>query len=180
MKRETYLVRLVLLDADVIIRLFELGLWDKVVAGTRVTIAKTVLEQAAHYFDTETTARKHIDLQPAITKGLIDIIDCDATEVAPVRSACRGFADLHTGELESLAIMSRPGCDAHLCVADGGAIRASVMLGIVERVVSLEELLRQLNLQRSFSDRDLYQFSEARFRQMVKKAEIDKVQGLGR
>lgn len=142
-------------------------------------MVRTVLDEAMCCYDSDTMARKHIVLQPDIDGGRIDIIDCDATEVAPVSAACERFADLHAGELESLAIMRRPGQDMLFCTADGGAIRAAVMLDLLERTVSLEELLKQVGLPRDFSDREHLQFSERRFQQAVRQANIDKVQGLG-
>jgi len=87
-------------------------------------------------------AKKRIDLQPYKDRGLIDVVECDAAEAAQVRARCCRFAELHTGELESLAILCRPGQDALFCTADGGAIRAAVMLDLTDRIVSAEELLR--------------------------------------
>lgn len=124
-------------------------------------------------------ARKQINLQPYKDRGLIDIVECDAADAAQVRARCCRFAELHTGELESLTILSRPEQDALFCTADGGAIRAAVMLDLTEKLVSMEELLRRTSLQRSFAGKDDLQFSEQAFQRAVKRASIDKVQGLG-
>jgi hypothetical protein len=124
-------------------------------------------------------ARKRIDLQPYRDQGLIDVLECGADEAGRVREKCCRFAELHVGELESLTIMLQPGQNALFCTADGGAIRAAVMLDLSERTVSLEELLRRVNLQRSFEGRELWQFSERKFQQTLKRASIDKIQGLG-
>ncbi|UCG43326.1 MAG: hypothetical protein JSU73_01535, partial [candidate division WOR-3 bacterium] len=118
-------------------------------------------------------------LQPYVDGGQIDIIDCEATELDPVRAVSPLFARLDQGEIESLAVMLRPGQEVRFCTADKGAIRAAVMLGLVERAVSLEELLKQVGLSRDFSGRDDWQFSERRFQKAVRQANIDKVQGLG-
>ena len=168
-----------LLDADVVIRLFELGIWDKLVTGTRITLAQQVFDQAQHYYEPETMARKCINLQPYLDEARIDVLDCEAQEVAPVRSQCCKFADLHPGELESLAILNRTGNDALFCTADRGAIRAAVMLDLTEKVISLEQLLQRVGLKRSFTDKEDQQFSEQKFQHAVKLASIDKVQGLG-
>jgi hypothetical protein len=166
----------VLLDADVVIRLFELGLWDKLVERTRVTLAQTVYDQAAHYFNPETQARKHIDLQPYRDENRIDIIDSDVTETAPILAKCGKHALLHEGELESIACVARPNTDALFCTADGGAIRTMVLLDLNDRVVSLEELLRRTNLARSFDDRDSEQFSEKKLQYWLTQASIYKIQ----
>ena len=168
-----------LLDADVVIRLFELGIWDKLVAGTRITLTEEVFDQAQHYDEPETMARKYINLQPYLDESKIDVLGCEAVEVAQVRARCCKFAELHPGGLESLAILNRAGTDALFCTADRGAIRAAVMLDLTENMVSLEELLRRVNLQRSFADRADWQFSEQGFQRAVKLASLDKVQGFG-
>ena len=124
-------------------------------------------------------AKKQINLQPYKDRGLIDIVECDAAEAAQVRAKCCRFAELHAGELESLTILCRPGQNALFCTADGGAIRAAVMLDVTDKVVSAEQLLRQLGLGRSFESQELWQLSERRFLRVVKQAGIDKVQGLG-
>lgn len=142
-------------------------------------MARTVLDEALCWHDAETMARKHIALQPYVDSGQVDIIDCEATELGPVRAVSPLFAGLDQGEMESLAIMLRPGQEAWFCTADRGAIRAAVMLDVAERAVSLEELLKQVGLSRDFSGRDDWQFSELRFQQVVRQANIDKVQGLG-
>lgn len=167
-----------LLDADVVIRLFELGIWDRLVRAAQVSVARTVLDETMCWYDPDTMARKCIVLQPDIAEGRITVIDCDANEVAPVSAACEKFSDLHAGELESLAIMCRPGQSALFCTADGGAIRAAVLLDLLERTVSLEELLKQVGLGRDFSGRENQQFSERRFQQSVRLANIDKIQGM--
>lgn len=124
-------------------------------------------------------AKKCINLQPYLAQAKIDVLDCEAPEVAQVRNQCCKFAELHPGELESLAILNRTGEDAVFCTADRGAIRAAVMLDLAEKLVSLEELLRRSNLQRSFTEKRDLQFSEQAFQRAVKRASIDKVQGLG-
>jgi hypothetical protein len=53
------------------------------------------------------------------------------------------------------------------------------MLDVTDKVVSAEQLLRQLGLGRSFESQELWQLSERRFLRVVKQAGIDKVQGLG-
>ena len=124
-------------------------------------------------------ARMRINLQPYKDGGLIDVVECDAAEAAQVREKCCRFAELHAGELESLTILCRPGQDALFCTADGGAIRAGVMLDLTTKLVSLEELLSRVGLGRGFESRELWPLSERRFQRVVKQAGIDKVQGLG-
>jgi hypothetical protein len=169
----------VLLDADVVIRLFELGIWEKLAERTRITLAQQVYDEAGHYYDPVTMAKNQINLQPYKDRGLIDIVECDAAEAAQVRARCCRFAELHPGELESLTILCQPGQDALFCTADGGAIRAGVMLDLMPKLVSLEDLLSRVGLGRSFENRALWPLSERRFQRVVKQAGIDKVQGLG-
>ena len=124
-------------------------------------------------------AKNQINLQPYKDRGLIDIVECDAAEAAQVRARCCRFAQLDPGELESLTILGQPGQDALFCTADGGAIRAAVMLDLVEKTVSAEELLRRVGLGRSFESQELWHLSARRFQRVARQAGIDKVQCLG-
>ncbi|MCX6842769.1 MAG: hypothetical protein NTX53_10850 [candidate division WOR-3 bacterium] len=49
------MARLVLLDADVVIRAFELGIWDKLIAKYEVVLARIVCERDVKFCDDPVT-----------------------------------------------------------------------------------------------------------------------------
>ena len=56
-------MRLLLLDANVIIKLFELGLWDRVVERCEVLVSKIVKEEEADFYVRD-DSRWPINLSP--------------------------------------------------------------------------------------------------------------------
>jgi hypothetical protein len=55
--------RLVLLDANVIIEAFRVGVWDQLVERVDVAVARSVFEdESVHWFAPTTGERKYIDL----------------------------------------------------------------------------------------------------------------------
>jgi hypothetical protein len=136
--------RLVLLDADVVIELFRLGTWDRLVGAVRVTLAATVVAEADHYYDLDTGAKKVIDLRAYVGDGRITVEDGDVMEMARIRNACSRCLELHVGELESMAIITKRDC--HFCTADGAAAKAMVLMDLGGLAISLEELLRRHGL----------------------------------
>jgi len=61
------------------------------------------------------------------------------------------------------------------CTADKAALRAAVMLGLGERCVSLEALLKAIGLQKSLS----VQYSESWMMQQLEAAKEDRIYGWG-
>jgi hypothetical protein len=94
-----------------------------------------------------------IDLPAVIAAGRIQEISAD---LALMEKAVAQFdpvfrEGLHDGEIEALAYLSGTEVEMDYCTADGGAIYAAVMLGLGERLVSLESVLRTAGLQRQLA-----------------------------
>jgi hypothetical protein len=168
------LARLVLLDADVVIRAFELHIWDRLVDKYEVVLAGTVCNEVRDYFDPATAARKDINLKSYIADGRIKLVDAPLIWAAEIDAFCRArLGGLHgKGELESIAIVKHETRDVQFCTADGYAIRTMVLLGYGSRLVSLEKLLRSVGLSRKFETREDYQYSDARFKKCLKDGSI--------
>lgn len=166
--------RLVLLDADVVIKAFELGIWDKLVAKTQVSLARTVYDEVGHYFDPDTLAKKGIDLGPDSEAGRIQILDATIDTPVKLMERCRKHLELHGGELESIALVADAEGEGYFCTADGNAIQAMVLLDLTEQATSLEALLARIGLSRSFDERN--QFSQAKFDFWLRRGGILKVQ----
>jgi hypothetical protein len=71
-------LKLVMLDANVIIKLHELGLWDKAVASIDIHLAQTVVGEA-HFWIDATAERQEIDLRSDIEANRITVLEMDAS-----------------------------------------------------------------------------------------------------
>ncbi|MFO7650531.1 MAG: hypothetical protein R6X13_04215 [bacterium] len=170
-----------LLDADVVIRAFELGIWDKLVAKYEVALARTVCEQEVKgYYDEAVMRQKKIDLGPYIADGRVTVADAELDWVAEVSEACRkALGSLHGyGELESVAIVKHHDRQTLFCSADGYAVQLMAVLGLAEEAISMEHLLKSVGLSRRFDGKDDIQFSEVKFRHYLKQGRIRLAQTL--
>ena len=75
-------IRLLLLDTNVVIYLFELGIWDKFVESCDVHMEKTIIEQCKYYED-DNGDKKPIDLSAYVKRG--DIVE-ETTELTELVS----------------------------------------------------------------------------------------------
>jgi hypothetical protein len=151
--------RLILLDANVVIALFEFGIWERVAARCGIVLARTVMDEA-QFFDVD-GVRQHIDWPRWTESGVVDVRVASATDVA---SFCRRFdptyyEKLDPGEAESLVIMGSES-DARICSADRIVWRVLGNTNQVDRGISLEEVLRQSGLTRSIPERFSRRFRE--------------------
>lgn len=133
--------RLVLLDANVIIGLFELKLWDALIARYDVLIAETCAGEALWYEDGE--HRVDIDLGPYVADGRVTTVTVDLSIVKAfaARFEPNYLEKLDPGELESLAHLLTMTDACQICSGDRIVYRVLGNLGKGELGVSLEELL---------------------------------------
>lgn len=164
---------LVLLDADVVIEAFRLGIWAHLVTKADIYVAATVAEEAMHYFDPATGQRRYIDLAAEVGGKRITILNGDATEMARVQAACRRhWVDLDTGELESIAIVATGSYS--FCTADRAAAEAMALLDMQGRAISLEEFVRRHGIASRISMKPYY--SAATMTRWLKEGGILKAQ----
>lgn len=165
-----------LLDANIIIELHRLRLWDEVTAKWCVLLAETVVGEAQFYSD-DKGVPYDIDLQPYIDEGKVDVFELTPSEV-------QGFLgkfgpiyleQLDPGEAETLAYLLGGQDRGQLCSADKIVYR---VLGNASRSadgISLEEVLQQVGLGRSL-DRP---FTKAYREEWTKKGFADHLGGRG-
>jgi hypothetical protein len=171
MKRLSFL----LLDANVIIYLFELGMWDRIVAECDLHISRTVKAEAAFFFRGD--QRFEIDLQPYEDDGRIRVFD---VPIVDVQAFCKAFdasyvEKLDPGETESLVFALNAKETYLLCSADQIVYKVLGALDRAEQGVSLEEVLQKLGLTRALKR----QFQKA-FRDAVAgQGFVDSLQGRG-
>ncbi|MBU3729383.1 MAG: type II toxin-antitoxin system VapC family toxin, partial [Phycisphaerales bacterium] len=151
--------RLILLDANVVIHLFELDLWKQVVARYQIVIAQTVVDEV-HFFERDGD-RIPIDREEMARAGSVEIRAMTASEV---QAYCDRFDPtyydkLDPGEAESLALLERD-TQARICSADKIVWRVLGNTNQADRGVSLEEILRQVGLTKALPERFSKAFRE--------------------
>jgi len=134
-------MKLLLLDADVIIGLLEAGLWEKVLGAYDVHIPATVITEVAFYFS-PSGEKIRVDL-PSDYAGKFKMASIDAITISQLTSRISKYCEieLHSGELEALAILEKDKRSTKLCTCDKSAIIAAKLLELDDRVISFEKLL---------------------------------------
>ena len=140
-------LRLVLLDANVVITLHELGLWDRVVENCDVHLSRVVSEEA-HFYEDEHGERVDFDLQSYIRDGKVSVFEVSLSEIQAFRQQFGAdyLERLHDGEAELLAHLQCCSQDCWICSGDSIVYRVLGHLGLGEAGISLEELLEKVGL----------------------------------
>ena len=140
--------RLLLPDADVVIGLHELNLWNKVLNCCQIYLASTVIQEVQHYWNSA-GERILIDLAPHITSGKIIVLDGSPEIQAEILNKLikSNLDGLHAGELESIAIIyTKDIIDLQFCIKERAAIKAVAFLNLKESSISVEQALRDINV----------------------------------
>lgn len=129
--------KLLLLDADVIIDLHTLGLFDRIIKGYEIHVTKTVLSEAS-YFKSGGTKTK-IDIHDRVT-----IVENVAVEhLQTVRNEAKeARLGIDPGELEAIAYLIQEKEGLTFCTCDQAAIKLLAFMDIDERAVSIEKTIR--------------------------------------
>jgi hypothetical protein len=140
------------LDANIIILLFQHGLWNEVVERCELILSETVIEEADFFVDSKGVEHR-IDLQPDIQAGRIRVVAIMATEVATFRAQFDPVyvQKLDDGETESLAYCLREGDPYRLCSSDAIVFKVLAVVDRSAQGVSLEEVLQAIGLARPLS-----------------------------
>ena len=67
-------LKLLILDANLVIFLHENGIWPKFIEICDVYLPRTVVDEAA-FFDDDNQVRNYIDLEGVISNGQIEVFD---------------------------------------------------------------------------------------------------------
>lgn len=142
-------LRFLLLDANVVIELFELGLWESVIDKCEILLARTVVEKEAEFFfDDE--GQHAIDLSQEIKSNRITVVEVQASELRRFLSQFDPLylERLDPGEAESLAYLVSSEDPCLLCSSDAIVLRVLAQLRRTEQGLSLEEVLQKVGLGR--------------------------------
>jgi hypothetical protein len=138
--------KLVILDANVIIKAHELGVWNGLTSQYHIHLPSTVLFSEAKYFISKSTGQRvDIDMNSYVSSGNIQEIQSSADDLKQLQVTVSEnfFQALDPGELEALAILhSGQHPDFQFCTGDQSAIKAMSVLGLSSQAVSFEKLLK--------------------------------------
>jgi hypothetical protein len=142
-------LKFLLLDANVVIYLFKLGLWNKLVELCDILLARTVMREA-HFYEDDKGARHDFDLSRYESNGAIAVFDVPLPDLQVFRSSFDPtYLDkLDAGEAESLAYLVKGSDLMLICSADAIVFRVVGNLDRSHQGRSLEEILVQLGLGR--------------------------------
>ncbi len=142
-------MKLWLLDADVIIDLLSLDVFDRLANSHEIFAASTVIDEVRFF---KRSDEKHsVDLQQQyVSNGIVKELSASPDEIKEVLTKLPAInhENIDPGELESLAILSREE-GLIFCSCDAAAIRALPFLDLSDRGISVESLLKSSGLQRS-------------------------------
>ncbi|MBW2561447.1 MAG: hypothetical protein JRE40_11415 [Deltaproteobacteria bacterium] len=128
--------RLLLLDADVIIDLHSLDLFEKIIKAYDVYVPRTVFREA-RYFKKEGRKEK-IGIAGKVT--VVDVAPEDLNLVRiEAKEARRG---IDAGEMEAIAYLNTAEEDLTFCTCDKAAITLVSYMGLEERSASVEKILK--------------------------------------
>ena len=169
--------RLLLLDANVVIYLFEIGLWDKLIERCDVLLSRIVAEREAQFFEKDDGEKVYFDLRPYIADNRVTVIDASVGDVKAFRDLFDPvyLSRLDDGESESLAYLSKSPEKCLICSADAIVFRVLALLDRIEQGLSLEEILGSIGLGRSLP----WEFSKQFRERWTKVGSQQRIQGQG-
>jgi len=129
--------RLLLLDADVIIDLHTLGLFERIIKTYDVFVTRTVLGEA-QYFKKE-GRREGVNISDRVT--VIDDVELDSLEKVQ-NEAKEARLGIDPGELESIAYLSTAEEEVMFCTCDKAAIKLISYMVLETKSISLEKAVR--------------------------------------
>jgi hypothetical protein len=168
---------LVLLDANVIIEAYELGVWQALIVSFTLTVPSVVARHEAKYFVVRGKYNP-IDLSSLVTQGKIKVLEADVPEIADLMSQFDPLfsESIDPGEQEALALMLANRCPDHrFCSADARPVQALAMLDMSDRGVSFEELLKRIGRAQKLDDH----FTQAFLERQIKEGQRRRIQGDG-
>jgi len=135
-------LRIVLLDADVIIDLHRYRIWEHIVNKNKILVPSIVLRWEVYFYENEFGLKKSIDLLDEVGKSIAEV-SITADELRDFKNNFARFIEeeLDPGETEALKILNDLD-DCSFCTCDKVAIKVISLLGKQEQGLSFEKLLK--------------------------------------
>ncbi len=148
---------IVLLDANAIIGFHELGAWGQIIKQHEVYIPSIVLRNEAFFYRTVDGRRHPIDLLLSVGKSITEL-ECTPDEIEDfaLRYSHSFLPEIHKGEQEALE--KRKGF--LFCTCDGAALKVLGFMGLSERAISFETILKKTGLTKSLAHKHTQVFFE--------------------
>lgn len=150
---------LLLLDANVVIKLFQMDLWDRLLEKCDVYLSRTIATIEAHFFEDDQGERHDFDLSPYEASGAINVFDVSLSQDAELT---KHFDPVYldrfdAGEREALAHLVTSSDPYMICSADSIVFKVLGFLNLAEQGISLEEILQKTGFDHPMS----WEFSKA-------------------
>jgi len=159
--------KLLLLDADVIIDLHVLGIFEKLAKAYEIFVTIEVLREARYYKKAGKKYPIHIEGKITVIKNVqLDSLNKVMAEAREARLA------IDQGEATSIAYLLQPEEDLRLCTFDKAAIKLISYMGLGEKSVSLEKALKSAGHHRKLYPRHL----ENEFKNCIKDGKALRIQ----
>ena len=175
-KKKATKLKCVLLDADIIIKLFEQGIWKNMLDVLEIKVPSIVVEEAFFFKDEQGIIHYSIDLKRLESEGKIEVFPASIIDIENLKNQFDDSFSLDSGEEEAIALLfAGKAKDAKFCTADKAAIQALAMLRLSEQGISLEKLLK-LN---GISQNLIYECTDAHFKKHIEKGNLRFILGQG-
>jgi len=151
-----------------------MGLWTEVTRRNSVFVPKLIISREAYYYP-DKSGDHFINLPEQVGKNIQEV-SATPEEILQLKNKFNpAYLELHDPETEALVVLSKIP-DSQLCTSDEAAVKAAVLLNLINKMTSLETLLRISQLPfNNVEKKD----SEQRFRIYIQKAQIMQIQGNG-
>ena len=170
-------LNLLILDANAVITLHELGIWRKLIDRCDIHLARTVVESEAIFFEKD-GERQPIDLGEDITQRRVQVFDVPLAKISHFRDQFDPvYVDqLDPGETEALAYLVQATESFLISSGDAIVFRVLGLMGSGDQGISLEEVLQKIGWQQG----NLPWACQKAFRvKYTKEGEADSVRGRG-
>ena len=166
---------LLLLDADVIIDLHRLGVWNTIVQKHTIHIPSIILHKEAYYYEDSSGTIHPIELEKEIGTKIHEL-SCLPEELARFieQFDYNVREGLHDGEKEALVLLQKQK-DLLLCTCDKAAIKALALLDLSRQGISFENLLNKSGISQKIEQKH----TEKYFKLWLTEGSIMKIQDSG-
>ncbi|MBN1555547.1 MAG: hypothetical protein JXA11_12450 [Phycisphaerae bacterium] len=150
--------RLLLLDANIVIKLFQLGIWEQILSHCDVHLSRTIASRESKFYCDEDGVQYDIDLTIYEQNNQINVFDVSLSQDAELTKHfdITYLERFDPGEREALAHLVTSKEQYVICSADSIVFKVLGYLSRAEQGISLEEILQRIGLRRDLT----WQFSK--------------------
>ena len=151
------MLKLLLLDADIVISAHELEVWENLTKIAEVHLPSIVIRKCEPYYYIDKNGNKKYieDLRILVQKGVVFEESASVSQLLEIEKLLDIATEtgLSKADKEALAIMISTKKNFIFCTGDKKIIRKLVSLDLKEKSVSMETLLKSCGLERAVPDK---------------------------